>query len=88
MHNGGVQSMKTKIIVLQSSEISVSMGNKCIARAKEFGIDAEVSNGVHGADAPDILKGLGLRQYKPKMKGGRLGVLGCFLSHYFSSHKK
>jgi len=75
--------MKTKIIVLQSSEISVSMGTKCIARAKEFGIDAEVSNGIHGADAPDILKGLGLRQYKPKMKGGRLGVLGCFLSHYF-----
>jgi GR25 family glycosyltransferase involved in LPS biosynthesis len=75
--------MKTKIIVLQSSEISVSMGAKCIARAKEFGIDAEVSNGVHGADAPDILKGLGLQQYKPKMKGGRLGVLGCFLSHYF-----
>jgi hypothetical protein len=32
--------MKTKIIVLQSSEISVSMGAKCIARAKEFGIDA------------------------------------------------
>ena len=75
--------MKTKIIVLQSSEISVSMGAKCIARAKEFGIDAEMSNGVHGADAPDILKSLGLRQYKPKMKGGRLGVLGCFLSHYF-----
>ena len=75
--------MKTKIIVLQSSEISVSMGAKCIARAKEFGIDAEMSNGVHGADAPDILKGLGLQQYKPKMKGGRLGVLGCFLSHYF-----
>jgi GR25 family glycosyltransferase involved in LPS biosynthesis len=75
--------MKTKIIVLQSSEISVSMGNKCIARAKEFGIDAEVSNGIHGADAPELLKSLGLRQYKPKMKGGRLGVLGCFLSHYF-----
>jgi len=83
LSNGRVQSMKTKIIVLQSSEISVSMGTKCIARAKEFGIDAEVSNGIHGADAPHILKGLGLRQYKPKMKGGRLGVLGCFLSHYF-----
>ena len=75
--------MKTKIIVLQSSEISVSMGAKCIARAKEFGIDAEVSNGTHGADAPDIINRLGLRQYKKKMKGGRLGVLGCFLSHYF-----
>ena len=59
------------------------MGAKCIARAKDFGIDAEVSNGIHGADAPEILKSLGLRQYKPKMKGGRLGVLGCFLSHYF-----
>ena len=75
--------MKTKIIVLQSSEISRTMGAKCIARAKEFGIDAQVSNGIHGAEAPDILKSLGLRQYKPKMKGGRLGVLGCFLSHYF-----
>jgi len=75
--------MKTKIIVLPSSEISVSMGNKCIARAKDFGVDAEVSNGTHGADAPEIIKSLGLRQYRPKMKGGRLGVLGCFLSHYF-----
>ena len=75
--------MKCKIIVLASSDISVSMGNKCIARAKEFGIDAEVSNGVHGEDAHKILAELGLRQYKAKMKGGRLGVLGCFLSHYF-----
>jgi GR25 family glycosyltransferase involved in LPS biosynthesis len=59
------------------------MGARCIARAKEFGIDAEVSNGVHGEDAHKILADLKLRQYKPKMKGGRLGVLGCFLSHYF-----
>ena len=40
------------------------MGNKCIARAKEFGIDAKVSNGVHGEDAHKILADLGLRQYK------------------------
>ncbi len=59
------------------------MGAKCIERAKQFGIDAEVSNGVHGEDAHKILAELRLRQYKPKMKGGRLGVLGCFLSHYF-----
>ena len=75
--------MRTRIIVLQSSEISRSMGAKCIARAKEFGIEAEVFNGIHGANAPEILAELKLRQYKPKMKGGRLGVLGCFLSHYF-----
>jgi glycosyl transferase family 25 len=59
------------------------MAVKCIAQAKEFGIDAGVFNGIHGADAPEILADLKLRQYKPKMKGGRLGVLGCFLSHYF-----
>ena len=59
------------------------MGAKCIARAKEFGIDAEVFNGIDGRDAHDILLYLKLRQYKPKMKGGRLGVLGCFLSHFF-----
>jgi len=75
--------MRTKIIVLQSSSISKSMAVKCIAQAKEFGIDAGVFNGIHGADAPEILADLKLRQYKPKMKGGRLGVLGCFLSHYF-----
>ena len=75
--------MKTKIIVLQNSHISQSMGAKCIARAKEFGIDAEVFHGIDGRDAHDILFKLKLRQYKPKMKGGRLGVLGCFLSHYF-----
>ena len=75
--------MRTKIIVLQSSEISRSIGAKCIARAKEFGIDAEIFNGIHGRDAHEILASLNLRQYKPGMKGGRLGVLGCFLSHYF-----
>ena len=75
--------LKTKIIVLQSSKISRTIGAKCIARAKEFGIDAEVFNGIHGANAPEILADLKLRQYKLKMKGGRLGVLGCFLSHYF-----
>ena len=38
--------MKTKIIVLQSSEISRSMGAKCKARAEEFDIEAEVFNGI------------------------------------------
>tara|TARA_R100001163_G_C5065310_1_gene203220 strand:+ start:1889 stop:2584 length:696 start_codon:yes stop_codon:yes gene_type:complete len=75
--------MITKIIVLQSSEISKSMGAKCIAQAKQFGIEPQVFNGIHGKDAPLILAQENLRQYKPKMKGGRLGVLGCFLSHYF-----
>ena len=75
--------MQTRIIVLQSSEISRSMGAKCIDRAKEFGIEAEVFDGIDGRDAHQILHDLGLRQYKSKMKGGRLGVLGCFLSHYF-----
>ena len=75
--------MQSKIIVLGSSEISVSMGAKCIARAKEFGVELEIFDAIHGADAPEIIKELGLRQYKAKMKGGRLGVLGCFLSHYF-----
>ena len=75
--------MQSKIIVLGSSDISVSMGKKCIARAKEFGVELEIFDAIHGADAPEIIKELGLRQYKAKMKGGRLGVLGCFLSHYF-----
>lgn len=75
--------MKTKIIVLQSSEISQSMGAKCKARAEEFGLEVEIFNGIDGRDAHNILFDLRLRQYKPKMKGGRLGVLGCFLSHYF-----
>ena len=75
--------MKTKIIVLHSSEISQSMGAKCKARAEHFGLEVEIFNGIDGRDAHNILFDLKLRQYKPKMKGGRLGVLGCFLSHYF-----
>ena len=75
--------MQTKIIILQSSNISKDIGQKCIARAKKCGIDIETSDGVHGADAKEILANLGLWQHKHKMKGGRLGVLGCFLSHYF-----
>jgi len=79
--------MQNKIIVLGSSEISVSMSEKCIARAKEFGFKLDIFNAIHGADAPEIIKELGLRQYRAKMKGGRLGVLGCFLSHYFLWHE-
>ena len=79
--------MQNKIIVLGSSDISVSMGEKCIARAKEFGVKLDIFNAIHGADAPEIIKELGLRQYRAKMKGGRLGVLGCFLSHYFLWHE-
>ena len=56
--------MKTKIIVLQTSDISQSMGAKCIVRAKEFGINAETFNGIHGRDAHEILASLNLRQYK------------------------
>ena len=79
--------MQNKIIVLGSSDISMSMGEKCIARAKEFGVKLDIFNAIHGADAPEIIKELGLRQYRAKMKGGRLGVLGCFLSHYFLWHE-
>ena len=79
--------MQSKIIVLGSSDISVSMGKKCIARAKEFGVELEIFDAIHGADAHEIIKELGLRQYKAKMIGGRLGVLGCFLSHYFLWHE-
>ena len=75
--------MKTKMIVLQSSEISRSMAEKCIAQAKKHSVNVEVFNGIHGKDAPQIIMQHKLRQYKEKMKGGRLGVLGCFLSHYF-----
>lgn len=79
--------MQNKIIVLGSSDISVSIGEKCIARAKEFGVKLEIFDAIHGADAPEVIKELGLRQYRAKMKGGRLGVLGCFLSHYFLWHE-
>ncbi len=75
--------MQSKIIILNSSDISVSMGNKCIDRAKQFGVNLTKFDAIHGAEAPAIIEELGLRQYKFKMKGGRLGVLGCFLSHYF-----
>jgi len=79
--------MQSKIIVLDSSDISVSMGKKCIVRAKEFGVELEIFDAIHGADASEVIKELGLRQYRAKMKGGRLGVLGCFLSHYFLWHE-
>jgi len=75
--------MKTKIIVLENNDHSARMGQKCITRAKEFGISPEIFPAVDGRDAPAIIEELGLRQYKFKMKGGRPGVLGCFLSHYF-----
>ena len=70
-----------KIIFLSEIEFSKKIAESCIEQAKKFGINIIPFKGVHGYKSEDILKKFSLKQ-KYFFKGGRRGVIGCFLSHY------
>jgi len=74
--------MRTKIIVLQNHQLSQTVAQDCIEQAAKFGISVEVFDAINGFDADGHLDLLGLRPLG-KFKKGRVGIIGCFLSHYY-----
>jgi hypothetical protein len=73
--------MKTFIITLFDSELSVTLANECKAAAKEFGVDAELWPAVNGlTDGLNKLDEYGIPDFL--IFKHALGVIGCFLSHF------
>jgi len=58
------------------------MAQECYDQAIKFGITPEFFDAINGNEAD---KHYAITKIKPKrkMKKGRLGVLGCFFSHYY-----
>ena len=75
------EDIVSKIIFLSEIEFSKKIAESCIEQARKFGINVIPFKGVHGYNSEAILKKFSLKQ-KYFFKGGRRGVIGCFLSHY------
>ena len=74
--------MRTKIIILKNNELSEQVAKDCIEQAKKFGITVEVFDAINGFDAAGHLELLNIKPLG-KFKKGRVGIVGCFLSHYY-----
>jgi len=74
--------MQTRIIVLKNNKLSQTVARDCIEQAAKFGISAEVFDAINGFDAAGHLELLNIRPLG-KFKKGRVGIVGCLLSHYY-----
>ena len=72
---------KAKIICLKDNAHSVQMASECVAQGYRNGVAIQYFNAVNGNDFNIACAKYGIQSIS-KVKKGRLGVLGCFLSHY------
>jgi glycosyl transferase family 25 len=75
--------MKAFIITLKSNQHSYNIARECINQAKKFGIEVDFFDAINGKDFEEHYEKTGIPRPKKKFKKGRLGVLGCFFSHYY-----
>jgi len=78
-----MQPFRTFIIRLSTNEHSCNMALQCKEQAAKFSIDAEYFEGVNGKDVEKHYIESGVPRPKKKLKKGKIGVLGCFFSHYY-----
>lgn len=75
--------MKAFVIRLKGIEDSERLADDCVSSGKEHGISIEKFDGIYGLEAIErTMQDLNVKPFSPKMKKNRLGVKGCFLSHY------
>jgi GR25 family glycosyltransferase involved in LPS biosynthesis len=74
--------MKFKIIRLKNNLISEKHAAECVVQAKMFGIDVDYFDAINGKEYEKHLKELKIVP-KYKFKKGKIGVFGCFLSHFY-----
>jgi glycosyl transferase family 25 len=74
--------MKAFIIRLKDNEISEKHASECVSEAKKYGIDVNYFDAINGNEYATHLENLKIVA-KYKFKKGRVGVLGCFLSHFY-----
>lgn len=74
--------MKTYIIRLKNNPISEKYASECVKQAKNFNIDVKFFDAINGLEYKKHISTLNIKpQYKFKKK--KIGVFGCFLSHYY-----
>jgi glycosyl transferase family 25 len=75
--------MKSYVIRLKNIETSETLAADCVQSGKAHGLDINLFDGIYGQENIDFqTEKLNVRPWKKKLKKGRLGVKGCFLSHY------
>jgi len=75
--------MKYYVIRLKDVDTSELLAEECINSGKQFGLHIEKFDGIYGKESIDYHTNyLNVFPWKEKFKKGRLGVKGCFLSHY------
>jgi GR25 family glycosyltransferase involved in LPS biosynthesis len=74
--------MKSFIIRLKNNAISETHARECIEQAAKFGIIVDYFDAIHGSEYLNHLDKLKILP-KYKFKKNRIGVYGCFLSHYY-----
>lgn len=75
--------LKSFVIRLNGISTSESLAEDCVESGRNFGLHIEKFDGVYGQENIDYYTNLlNVRPWKTKFKKGRLGVKGCFLSHY------
>lgn len=74
--------MKCYIIRLEGNDHSVKMANDCAIQAIKHGIKPRYFKAINGNDSDYHYEKTGLRR-KKKFKKNKLGVVGCFFSHYY-----
>jgi glycosyl transferase family 25 len=74
--------MKAFIIRLKNNAISEKYASECVEQAAKFGINVNYFDAINGNEYASHLTNLKIIA-KYKFKKGRVGVLGCFLSHFY-----
>lgn len=75
--------MKAIVIRLHGVEESERLADDCIQSGKQHGLIIYPFDGIYGEEQiKSKHEEYQIRPWKEKMKKGRLGVKGCFLSHY------
>lgn len=75
--------MKSFVIRLKGVDDSERLADDCVASGSAHGLSIAKFDGVYGLDAiNETMDRLDVKPFSRKMKKDRLGVKGCFLSHY------
>ena len=74
--------MKPFIIRLKNNHTSEKYATECVEQASKFGVSVKYFDAIDGNKYALHLSSLNIAP-RYKFKKGRVGVFGCFLSHYY-----
>ena len=78
-----MQPYKAFIIRLKDNEHSCLMAQECKDQANKLGIEVEYFDAINGKDVEYHYKKTHVPRPAKAIKKGKIGVLGCFFSHYY-----